>query len=84
MTIRSIAAIAATLLIAAAPAYAQDTVKIGLIAPMTGPFAPNGKQMQIGAQVYMQEHGDTVAGQKIELVVKDDGGVPDNSKRLAE
>jgi branched-chain amino acid transport system substrate-binding protein len=84
MTIRSIAAIAATLLIAAAPAYAQDTVKIGLIAPMTGPFAPNGKQMQIGAQVYMQEHGDTVAGQKIELVVKDDGGVPDNSKRLAQ
>jgi branched-chain amino acid transport system substrate-binding protein len=51
---------------------------------MTGPFAPNGKQMQIGAQIYMQEHGDTVAGQKIELVVKDDGGVPDNSKRLAQ
>jgi branched-chain amino acid transport system substrate-binding protein len=84
MTIRSIAAIAATLLIAAAPAHAQDTFKVGLIAPMTGPFAPNGKQMQIGAQIYMQEHGDTVAGQKIELVVKDDGGVPDNSKRLAQ
>ena len=85
MTLKSIAAVAATLLLAAAaPAHAQDTVKIGLIAPMTGPFAPNGKQMQVARKLYMQEHGDTVAGKKIELVVKDDAGVPDNSKRLAQ
>ncbi len=64
--------------------FAQDAIKVGLIAPMTGPFAPNGKQMQTAAQLYMQEHGDTVAGHKIELIVKDDAGVPDNSKRLAQ
>jgi branched-chain amino acid transport system substrate-binding protein len=85
MSIRSIAAIAATLLLTAAiPVHAQDTVKIGLIAPMTGPFAPNGNQMQTAAQLYMKEHGDIVAGHKIELIVKDDAGVPDNSKRLAQ
>jgi len=85
MTIRSIAAIAAMLLFAAAaPGHAQDTIKVGLIAPMTGPFAPNGKQMQTAAQLYIQEHGDMVAGHKIELVVRDDAGVPDNSKRLAQ
>ena len=65
-------------------AAADDAVKIGLIAPMTGPFAPVGKQMQAGAKLYIAEHGDTVAGKKIELVVKDDAGVPDNSKRLAQ
>ena len=68
----------------AVAAAAADTIKIGLIAPMTGPFAPVGKQMQAGARLYMQEHGDTVAGKKVELVVKDDAGVPDNSKRLAQ
>src|SRR5947209_19580991 len=68
----------------AAVAAAADTIKVGLIAPMTGPFAPVGKQMQAGAKLYMQEHGDTVAGKKVELVVKDDGGVPDTSKRLAQ
>ncbi len=85
MRIMSIGTVlAAAFLAAGTAAHAEDTVKIGLIAPMTGPFAPNGKQMQIGAQLYMQEHGDTVAGKKIELIVKDDAGVPDNSKRLAQ
>jgi len=72
------------LVASAVAAAAADTIKIGLIAPMTGPFAPVGKQMQAGAKLYMQEHGDTVAGKKVELVVKDDAGVPDNSKRLAQ
>ncbi len=85
MRIASVAAIAGALLIAgASTAGAQETVKIGLIASMTGPFAPNGKQMLLGAQLYMKEHGDMVAGKKIELIVKDDAGVPDNSKRLAQ
>jgi branched-chain amino acid transport system substrate-binding protein len=74
----------AALVGSAVAAAAEDTIKIGLIAPMTGPFAPVGKQMQAGARLYMQEHGDTVAGKKVELIVKDDAGVPDNSKRLAQ
>jgi branched-chain amino acid transport system substrate-binding protein len=82
--LRLVAFAIAALAVNGIPATADDAVRIGLIAPMTGPFAPVGKQMQAGAKLYMQEHGDTVAGKRIELIVKDDAGVPDNSKRLAQ
>ena len=65
-------------------AAAQDTIKIGLITPLTGPFTTVGQEMQAAARVYMQHNGDTVAGKKIELIVRDDGGVPDNAKRIAQ
>jgi branched-chain amino acid transport system substrate-binding protein len=65
-------------------AAAQSTVKIGFILPMTGPQQSTGKQISAAAKLYMQQHGDTVAGKKIELIIKDDGAVPDNSKRLAQ
>ena len=58
--------------------------KIGLITPLTGQQATTGKQMEAGARAYMAQHGDTVNGRKIELIVKDDGGVPDASKRIAQ
>lgn len=78
----------AAMLALAAPAAAQnagqDTVKIGLITPLTGPFTTVGQEMQQAARVYMRHHGDTVAGKRIELIVRDDGGVPDNSKRIAQ
>ena len=56
-------------------ALAQETVKIGLILPMTGPFASTGRQIEAAAKLYMQQKGDTVAGKKIQLIVKDDTGV---------
>jgi branched-chain amino acid transport system substrate-binding protein len=65
-------------------ANAQDTIKIGLITPLTGPFTTVGQEMQAAARVYMQHNGDTVAGKKVELIVRDDGGVPDNAKRIAQ
>jgi len=69
----------------AAPALADDnTVTIGLILPMTGQQASTGKQEKAGAELYMQQHGDTVAGKKINLIVKDDTGAADVTKRLAE
>jgi len=78
------AALAAAL-ITAAPARADvNTVTVGLILPMTGPSASTGKQERAGAELYIKEHGDTVAGKKIELVVKDDTGAADVTKRLAE
>ena len=70
--------------LASTGAVAQDTAKVGLVLPLTGGLAPVGKQVQAGAKLYMDKHGDTVAGKKIELIVKDDAGVPDNSKRLAQ
>src|SRR5262252_301789 len=68
----------------AAPALAQETVKIGLIVPLTGGQASTGKQIDNAIKLYMQQNGDTVAGKKIEVIVKDDGAVPDNTKRLAQ
>lgn len=58
--------------------------RIGLLAPMTGPFASTGKQMEAGARLYMAMYGSTVAGRKVELILKDDTGVPDITKRLAQ
>jgi len=65
-------------------ALAQETVKIGMILPLTGPFASTGRQVEANAKLYMAQHGATVAGKKIELIVKDDAGVPDNTKRIAQ
>lgn len=65
-------------------AAAQQIVKIGMVMPMTGALASNGKQIVAAARLYMRQHGDTVAGRKIELIVKDDGTVPDVSKRLIQ
>jgi branched-chain amino acid transport system substrate-binding protein len=67
-----------------APAQAQETVKIGLILPMTGGQASTGKQIDNAIKLYMQQKGDTVAGKKIEIILKDDAAVPDNTKRLAQ
>jgi branched-chain amino acid transport system substrate-binding protein len=66
------------------PARAEETVKIGLILPMTGGQASTGKQIDNAIKLYMQQKGDTVAGKKIEIILKDDAAVPDNTKRLAQ
>jgi branched-chain amino acid transport system substrate-binding protein len=63
---------------------AQAQVKIGLILPMTGPQASTGKQIDAAVRLYMQENGNQVAGKKVEVILKDDGAVPDNTKRIAQ
>jgi branched-chain amino acid transport system substrate-binding protein len=73
-----------TVAISAGAAAAQDTVKIGLVMPMTGTLGPAGQEAVAGAKLYMAQHGDTIAGKKIELIVRDDGTVPDVGKRLAQ
>jgi branched-chain amino acid transport system substrate-binding protein len=64
---------------------AQDTVKVGMIISLSGQFADTGTQMLNGAKLYMKQHGDTVAGKKIEIIAKDVGGInPPVAKRLAQ
>lgn len=79
---------AATLVVAAlaaAPTFGQEnTIKIGMILPITGPFAASARQVEAGARLYMEQNGDTVAGKKIKLIVKDDTAAPDMTKRLAQ
>jgi branched-chain amino acid transport system substrate-binding protein len=82
---KNIRALAATLIAGAfVSGSALAQVKIGLILPMTGQQASTGKQISAATKLYMQQHGDTVAGKKIELILKDDAGVPDNTKRIAQ
>src|SRR3977135_3089984 len=70
--------------LASTGAAAQDTAKVCLLPPLTGGRPAVGTQVQAGAKLYMEKSGATVAGKKIDLIIKDDGGVPDNSKRLAQ
>lgn len=71
-------------LAAIAPAKAEDTVKVGLILPMTGGQASTGKQIENAIKLYMQQKGDTVAGKKIEIILKDDAAIPDKTKTAAQ
>ncbi|SFA96922.1 branched-chain amino acid transport system substrate-binding protein [Collimonas sp. OK607] len=83
--ILALATLAAVNYAAVSPAYAQDSIKIGVIAAFSGPFADYGKQMEGGIKAYMAQHGDTVAGKKIEIIIKDTTGPsPEIAKRLAQ
>jgi branched-chain amino acid transport system substrate-binding protein len=87
-TLRHAAALvlgALTGLVWAGGAAAQDTIKVGLILTYSGAFAEQGKQIENGVKLYMKQHGETVAGKKIEIIRKDTGGpAPDVAKRLAQ
>jgi branched-chain amino acid transport system substrate-binding protein len=83
-TLVGMTVIAATV-IAAASAGAQQAVKVGVVLAYSGQFADPAAQMDNGIKLYMKQHGDTVAGKKIELIRKDTGGIaPDIAKRLAQ
>ncbi|MCZ8220747.1 MAG: ABC transporter substrate-binding protein [Acidovorax sp.] len=79
------AAIALATGLAVLPAVAQDNVfKIGLVLPMTGQQATTGRQIEAAARLYMAQNGDTVAGKKVQLIIKDDTSLPDVTRRLAQ
>jgi branched-chain amino acid transport system substrate-binding protein len=85
-TIASLGVIASLAGIGAAPgpASAQEVLKLGLIQSLTGAFNTTGKAAVNGALLYLKQHGDTVAGRKIQIVTKDDATAPDAAKRLAQ
>src|SRR5262247_3424094 len=67
------------------PAGVNAQIKIGVINSYSGQFADTGAQIDNGIKLYMKQHGDTVAGKKIEIIRKDTGGPnPDVAKRLAQ
>lgn len=64
---------------------AQDVLKMGISIPLTGAgFNAVGRQLQAAIKLYVQQHGDLVAGRKLELIIRDDGGVADNARRIAQ
>ena len=76
--------VAALMVTTAASAWAQEVVKVGLILPMTGPSASTGRQIDQAVKLYQAMNGATVAGKKVEVIVKDDTGVADVTKRIAQ
>src|SRR5216110_287105 len=75
----------AGLVCAALPGHAQQTIRIGMINVLSGHFADAGIQMENGIKTYMKQHGDVIAGRKIELIRRDVGGpAPDIAKRFAQ
>ena len=77
----------ATLAALAASSAAQaqsDTVKIGVILPMTGPSASTGKQIDAAIKLWLAQNGTRAGGKKVEVIVKDDAGVADTTRRLAQ
>src|SRR5438128_1734922 len=76
------------LLAPAAPAAQGASIKIGFLAPLTGPFAQIGKDMVNGTELFLDEIKREVAGRKIELIVEDDEGNPatalNKSRKLVE
>lgn len=70
-----------------AAAFAADTgvpIKIGLILPMTGPQASTGRQINAAVKLWMAQNGNKIAGRTVEVILKDDGAVPDATKRIAQ
>src|SRR5258705_9020344 len=85
MNRRFAAAVLGAFAFAASAAHAQQPVKIGLIMPYSGQFADAATQMDNAIKLYMKEHGETVAGRKLEIIRRDTGGVaPDVAKRHAQ
>lgn len=66
-------------------ARAAEPLKVGLIVPMSGPFASTGRQIEAAVKLYIQQNGAIAGGRPLEILLKDDGGVaPDVTKRLAQ
>jgi branched-chain amino acid transport system substrate-binding protein len=62
----------------------SDTVKIGVILPMTGPSASTGRQIDAAIKLWLAQNGVKAGGKKVEVLVKDDAGVADTTRRLAQ
>lgn len=78
------AALATTIMGGMALAQPGEPIKIGLILPMTGPFASTGKQIAAAVNLYLAQNNVAIGGRKVELILKDDTGVADVTRRLAQ
>ncbi len=85
-TRRGLLAAGTALLAAPRLALAQaEPLKIGLILPMSGPFASTGRQIDAATRAWLKLHGEVHAGRKLEILLRDDGGTqPDTTRRLAQ
>ena len=75
-------AAAVSLISAAAGA---DTIKVGVIGPMSGPFALYGQNFKMGIDAWVAEHGSKVGDHQVEFIYRDEGTPnPARSRALAQ
>lgn len=85
MTMISRAALAAAIGFLCAGNGWADTVKVGVIAEFSGPFAIYGKQYKEAIETYVARHGTKAGDHDIEFIYRDVGGAnPDLAKSLAQ
>src|SRR5438132_149316 len=78
---RFIQATGAAAAAATVPVRAQaGPIRLGLMTVKTGPLASDGIDMERALVQYLKEHNSTLAGRKMELLVRDSGGVPAQSR----
>ncbi len=70
--------------LAGAPAFADETIKYGIVGPMSGPFAVMGDNWRQGLEAYIAQHGDTFGGRKIEIIYRDTGADASKAKQLVQ
>jgi len=60
-------------------------LRVGWIATFSGGYTTGAKVADAAVAAFMKEHGDSIAGRKLEIIKRDDGGLaPDTAKRLAQ
>ncbi|MBC7729234.1 MAG: ABC transporter substrate-binding protein, partial [Microbacteriaceae bacterium] len=85
MTLASLAQLSlGALALVGSAARAEESLKIGVILPMTGPSASTGRQIDAAIKLWMAQSGGKAGGKKVEVLIKDDGGVADTTRRLAQ
>ncbi len=63
----------------------QPPLKIGFLASFSGPYADQNRDTDAAIAAFFKEHGDLVAGRKVQIIKRDDGGLsPENARRLAQ
>src|SRR6059036_4061760 len=75
MIVRALA-LSALAVLTAAPAAAQEPIRVGFVTILTGPLAAPGKEMENGIELFLQQQKNTLAGRRVELTVVDSGGQP--------
>ncbi len=79
------AAVGAAAVLLGGRAGAEEVLQMGISIPLTGAgFNAVGRQLQSAIKLYVQQHGNVVGGRKLELTIRDDGGVADNARRIVQ
>lgn len=55
---------------------APGPIKVGFLAPLSGPYVQNGRDILNGFLLYLDEIGYRAGGRRIELIIEDDEAIP--------